>query len=131
MIKFFAATALPISFLAMHQEKTAASTDICSFPALHSEAEVRLAVLSPEEDRQVRLVMVHPEKEKGFDLVASIDDICNIAVKVESLAAQLRERFRVVEDLVRAVRVTASQLELTLPLHPSEFDRDRGLLLCR
>ena len=51
--------------------------------------------------------------------------------EVESLPAQLRERFRAVEDLVRAVRVTASQLELTLPLHPSEFDRDRGLLLCR
>ena len=28
MIKFFAATALPISFLAMHQEKTAATADI-------------------------------------------------------------------------------------------------------
>ena len=56
-----------------------------SFPALHSEAEVRLAVLSPEEDRQVRLVMVHPKKEKGFDLVASIDDICNIAVKVREI----------------------------------------------
>ena len=85
VMKAFAASALPISFLAMHQEKTAASTDICSFPALHSEAEVRLAVLSPEEDRQVRLVMVHPEKEKGFDLVASIDDICNIAVKVREI----------------------------------------------
>ena len=28
MIKFFAATSLPISFLAMHQEKTAATADI-------------------------------------------------------------------------------------------------------
>ena len=61
--------------------------------------------------------------------------------EVDSLPAQLRERFRASEDLVRAVRVvamrvtavrvTASQLELTSPLHPSEFDRDRGLLLCR
>ena len=35
------------------------------------------------------------------------------------------------ETVTGAVKVTASQLELTSPLHPSEFDRDRGLLLCR
>ena len=56
--------------------------------------------------------------------------------EVKSLPAQLRERFRASEDLVRAVRVvamrvtavrvTASQLKLTSPLRPSEFDRDRG-----
>ena len=51
--------------------------------------------------------------------------------EVDSLPAQLRERFRASEDLVRAVRVvamrvTASQLKLTSPLRPSEFDRDRG-----
>ena len=56
-----------------------------SFPALQAGAEVRLAVLAPEEDRPVRLVMVRPEREKGFDLVASIDDICNIAVKVREI----------------------------------------------
>ena len=51
--------------------------------------------------------------------------------EAESLPAPLRSRFRAVGDLVRAVRVTASQLELTTPVHPSEFDKDRGLLLCR
>ena len=214
--------------------------------------------MAPEEDKPVRLVMVHPERERGFDLLASIDDICNIAVKdgldiefsrkngvpmyfrmttsrdqksllnllcsyyrlsekwnfslstevdfpildklaaskvhgpisksfaedklrkmkfakgsyllrqcledhsklylhycsrdgrrpleavirededgryqledLDSLPVQLREKFSTVGDLVRALRVTASHLELATPVHPSEFDKDRGLLLCR
>ena len=233
-----------------------------SFPALYDEvdrvAAVRLALLAPEEDKPVRLLMVHPEIEKGYDLVATIDDICNIAVKdgkdiefsrkngvpmyfrmtsstdqtsflnllcsyyrlsekwnfslstevvfpileklssskvhgpisksfaedkmrkmkfskgtyllrqcfenhnklylhycsrdgrrpleaviledeegkyqlenLEDLPVQLREKFCSVGDLIRALRNTASHLELATPVHPSEFDKDRGLLLCR
>ena len=72
------------------------------------------------DGRRPAEVVIREDEEGGYQLE-----------EVESLPAQLRERFRAVEDLVRAVRVTASQLELTSPLHPSEFDRDRGLLLCR
>ena len=60
-------------------------------------------------------MVIREDEEGGYQLE-----------EVESLPAQLRERFRAVEDLVRAVRVTASQLKLTSPLRPSEFDRDRG-----
>ena len=75
---------------------------------------------SARDGRRPAEVVIREDEEGGYQLE-----------EVESLPAQLRERFRAVEDLVRAVRVTASQLELTSPLHPSEFDRDRGLLLCR
>ena len=86
----------------------------------------------PEDHNKIYLHYCARDGQRPAEVVIREDEDGGYQLEeVESLPAQLRERFRAVEDLVRAVRVTASQLELTSPLHPSEFDRDRGLLLCR